>query len=115
IRRIARGEFPHDPDDSSASDPTSKVVSIKLYCVRPHIIAQSDFAEGGDPYDDALNMAFYQGEFRPDGTLINKSDPFMHWLIPIIRTPDGVLHNYVNDHATTDYNQFDREKPAEEK
>jgi hypothetical protein len=110
VRRIAR-EYAHDP-----KDPSSPVVSIKMYRVRKWIISPGDFAKGQDPQDDTLSMAWYQGEFRPDGTLVNKHDPFLFWLIPIIKDPrDGVtLLNYVEDHARTDYNQFDREHPVEQ-
>jgi hypothetical protein len=110
VRRIAH-EFAHDP-----KDPSSPIVSIKMYRIRKWIISPGEFARGGDPLDDTYSIAWYQGEFRPDGTLVNKSDPFLFWLIPIVRNQStGLIDNYVEDHARTDYNQFDREHPTENK
>jgi hypothetical protein len=108
VRRIAR-DWPHHSKDSSAN-----LVSIKMYRVRRQIIQPIEMADGGDALDDWHNLAFYLGEFFPDGKNVNaKDDPYLYWLIPIIQKTDfdqkkGLFTesvNYVEKHADIHYNR----------
>ena len=73
----------------------------------PCRVSQPDgrgFPGGRDPLDPTLYSAFYEGEYDPEGNLKRSSlliqrnaegreigriqDPFLYWLIPIVRMPE---------------------------
>jgi hypothetical protein len=64
----------------------TKVVSVKVYRVLHVIVTPNDVRNGMDAQDPTNYLPFYQGEYRPDGTLKNPDDPFLYWLIPILKT-----------------------------
>ncbi len=61
------------------------VTGVKVYRVIHTIPPARDFANGIDPLDETLYLPYYQGEFDPDGNLKDPQDPFLYWLIPILR------------------------------
>jgi hypothetical protein len=101
------------------------VKSVQVYRVIHNIANAKQIAEGWDPYDPIMHQPFYQGEYQSDGTPKNNlladdglPDPFLFWLIPILREnqreqewpptenatgplgpPKGKLTNYVPIHA----------------
>jgi hypothetical protein len=78
-RRVARTS-PH------LQDPSQPVTSVKVYRVVHQIPLPRDLAERGMD-DETAYLPYYQGEFTPDGKLINPQDPLLSWLIPILRVP----------------------------
>lgn len=68
-------------------DPSQQVISVKLYRVVHSLPAPRDLVAGLSPLDETSYLPYYQGEFTPDGTLIDPQDPFLYWLIPIVRVP----------------------------
>jgi hypothetical protein len=120
VRHVAR-TYRHE------KKPELAVKSVQVYRVI-HIIANArQIAEGWDPYDPIMYQPFYQGEYDRDGNTIHREfdeggrpvpDPFLFWLIPILREyqreqetppsgnptrplgpPKGKLTNYVYIHA----------------
>jgi hypothetical protein len=87
------------------SDPGQAVTGVKVYRADYHNPSADQLLVGLDPLDPSLYHAYYQGEFDPDGTmkpsclqvrynktgevLERKQDPFLYWLIPIVREPIG--------------------------
>ena len=77
---------------------------MKIYHVEAHNPQVDNFQAGQGPYDPELYLAFYQGEYDAEGNLkpsclqIQRNaegreigriqDPFLYWLIPIVRVPD---------------------------
>jgi hypothetical protein len=39
------------------------------------------------PYNPALYLPYFQGEFTPDGKLVDSTEPLLYWLIPIMADP----------------------------
>jgi hypothetical protein len=77
-----------------ADDRSVGVASVKLYRVIHGLIPPGNFAAGDDPLDPTLYVPYYQGEFDADGNLLDPNDPFLYWLIPILkfeRAPGGLL------------------------
>jgi hypothetical protein len=120
VRHVARA-YRHE------KKPELAVKSVQVYRVI-HIIANArQIAEGWDPYDPIMYQPFYQGEYDRDGNTIHsyldehgtpQPDPFLFWLIPILREnqreqqtpppgnptrplgpPRGKVTNYVPIHA----------------
>jgi hypothetical protein len=78
-------------------------VAVKVYRAECHAPPARHFHAGRPPDDPTLFQAWYQGEYEPDGRLRANveivhnaegkrighiQDPFLYWLIPIIRVPD---------------------------
>jgi hypothetical protein len=76
-RRVAR-TTPH------LEDPSQPVTGVKVYRVVHQIPLPRDLAERGID-DETAYLPFYQGEYTPDGKLVNPQDPLLYWLIPILR------------------------------
>jgi hypothetical protein len=75
----------------SHADPGVAVTGVKVYRVVHGIIPPGDFARGREPTDPTLYLPYFQGEFDGDGTLKDPTDPYLYWLIPILRSKHGVL------------------------
>ena len=43
---------------------------------------------GVDPTEKNFYYPYYQGEFTPEGHLKNDQDPYLYWVIPIVKTHD---------------------------
>jgi hypothetical protein len=65
-------------------DPERKVVSVKIYRVQHNILSAQELNHGIKPDSRTTYYPFFQGEFTPEGELINPNDPFLYWLIPIL-------------------------------
>lgn len=75
-------------------DPNKSVKSIKIYRTI-HLITTLPQFRGFDvntgqpadpvgPYNAKLYLPFFQGEYTPDGKLVDPTDPMLYWLVPII-------------------------------
>jgi hypothetical protein len=70
---------------------TGKIVgSVKVYRVIHNLPQPQEIARRIDPTEKNFYYPYYQGEFTPDGELINPNDPYLYWLIPIVKTVDPV-------------------------
>lgn len=83
---------------------TGKTVrSVKVYRVVHGIPKPEEIAAGADPTQGHFYYPYYQGEFTPDGEMIDPNDPYLYWIIPIVRTHDpaafraGTLRPAPND------------------
>ncbi len=81
------------------------VVGVKVYRVDYYNPPVQHFQAGRDPLDPTLYLAYYMGEYRPDGTLKETSltlrraedgrvteriqGPFLYWVIPIVRVVES--------------------------
>jgi hypothetical protein len=106
VRHVAR-TWPH-PDNN----PDAKVTSIKAYRLIHQIIDAPHLAQGLSPNDETSDWPYYLGEFDPDGTMKNETDPFLYFWLPIRWMPQAnggpALENCLEIHATT------KPQPAEE-
>jgi len=85
------------------TDPNRKVVSVKIYRVVHRLIMPKELLAGVRSEKVWMCMPYYQGEFDPDGKLMDPNDPYLYWLIPIVnaKNPDLSSNAGVNadDHA----------------
>jgi hypothetical protein len=65
------------------------IVGIKVYRVEHWIITPGMFQKGQSPFDPALLLPYYQGDYTADGALKDARDPLLYWLIPIVRIPNS--------------------------
>jgi hypothetical protein len=77
-RHVAHA-YPH------LESPETPVVGVKVYRVVHSIPGARDFANGLEPLDETLYLPYYQGEFDSEGNLKEPTDPFLYWLIPILK------------------------------
>src|SRR5207302_1315929 len=83
--------------------PELAVRSVKVYRLVHRILPASEFAQGIDPLDPTQYLPYFEGEFDPDGNLMTPpDDPFLYWLIPIIRLEKAEVEPARPDHARPD-------------
>jgi hypothetical protein len=80
-RYVAR-HFPHE------HDPSVPVKSMKIYRVQHAIVSPAELAEGRSPLDPRQYRAFFQGEYDPEGNLVDPNEPFLYFLLPIVNVPE---------------------------
>jgi hypothetical protein len=72
------------------TDPSVAVKSVKVYRVVHNIMTPAELAAGGEranPTDKTHFWPYFQGEFDRDGKMLNPQDPFLYWLLPVVRVP----------------------------
>jgi hypothetical protein len=79
-RYVAR-HFPHE------HDPSVPVKSMKIYRAQHAILSPAEFAEGRSPLDPRQYRAFFQGEYDPEGNLVDPNEPFLYFFLPMIDVP----------------------------
>lgn len=72
--------YPHE-------NPAVAVRAVKVYRVVHLMVSPEQLAHGTEPTDHSLYLPYFQGEFNRDGKLTNPNDPFLYWLLPILRFP----------------------------
>jgi hypothetical protein len=80
------------------------VHDIKIYLTQHEMLTQIDFQQRKDPYAPETYRPYFVGQFDAEGNvLMNDFDRSMlYWVVPIIRSPSGVLMNTVIKHAGSD-------------
>jgi len=93
--RYLAGHMPHP------TNPQGKVVGVKMFRVMHCILNPDELASGRPPDDPTGYLAYYQGEFTPDGELKDPADPLLYWLIPTFKKADdeNQIVDYVKVHA----------------
>jgi hypothetical protein len=69
------------------TDPAVAVKSVKVYRVVHNLISPAELSQGGDPLDKTHYLPYFQGEFDRDGKMVNPQDPFLYWMLPVVRVP----------------------------
>jgi hypothetical protein len=90
-RHVARIPYPDHPE--------YEISHTKVYRVRHEIPPEGLYIQGADPRDPVFYRPYYMGDFTPDGTQTNTGDPFLYWLLPIIRDNEGRVRDYARRHA----------------
>jgi hypothetical protein len=71
-----------------AQETGKTVRSVKVYRVIHNLPQPKEIAEGVDPTQKHFYYPYYQGEFTPEGMMRDPQDPYLYWLIPIVKTYD---------------------------
>jgi hypothetical protein len=101
-------------------DPQMKVKGIKIYRLIHRIIDPREMNEGVDPTAPWLYYPYYQGEYDKEGNLLDPTDPYLYWLIPIIKgkvsrgpfRPGARLETEGDDSGVADYLEFHVKLPT---
>ena len=96
-RHVARKYADH-PDELGRP---MKFKSVKIYRVI-HAIPPILFFQGDlPPTDPTLYRPFFVGNYNADGQMIQDGDPYLYWLVPIVRDPrdPDVILDYSRRHA----------------
>jgi hypothetical protein len=94
--------------------PEMEVKSVKIYRVL-HLITTLPQYRGYDsisgtripavdPYNPSLFLPFYQGEYDPQGKLMDPTDPLLYWLVPI--TWDRPMPETVGEYRRNGFSQY---------
>jgi hypothetical protein len=81
ISSYARYVAHHTPH---SEDPDIPVKSVKVYRVLHNLMTPAEMAAGKDPYLQTRYLPYFQGEFDPEGRLLNPADPFLYWYVPMV-------------------------------
>jgi hypothetical protein len=80
-----------------------KFKSVKIYRVIHNIPPVIWFRNKWSPTDPTLYQPFYVGNYNAEGRLLKDNDPYLYWLLPIIRQrpndPNSVIYDYCRKHA----------------
>jgi hypothetical protein len=83
--------------------PNVRAVSVKIYKVLHHTLRPEEVAAGVDPQDLANFVPYYEGQYSKEGLLLDPEDPFLYWMLPIVREnrndPNGPVHAWIYLHA----------------
>jgi hypothetical protein len=62
------------------------VKNVKVYRIVHTVIQPGILAAGMSPGDHSLYVPFFQGTFDAEGNLLNPQDPYLYWLIPVLKS-----------------------------
>ncbi|HYV34458.1 MAG TPA: hypothetical protein VE988_02065 [Gemmataceae bacterium] len=85
------------------TNASAKPVAVKIYRVQHRILLAEGMARGADPRDWIYFLPYYVGKYDVNGQLLDPQDPFLYWLLPIMREaeedPKSRLKCYFIKHA----------------
>ena len=61
------------------------ITSVKVYRVKINVLTPYELSKGRKPFDPTKQYSYFLGEFDKEGTLLHPKDPFLYWLLPIVR------------------------------
>lgn len=74
----------------AADNADAKVVGVKIYRVVHRMLEPKQMADGRfKPTEAWTYLPYYQGEYSPEGRLLDPNDPFLFWMVPIYAWPQG--------------------------
>ena len=78
--------------------------AVKIYRVVHVIPPFQPFVHLGiEARDPEFYRPFYLGEYNKDGRLMDEDDPFLYWMLPVLRDdindPQSAIRNYAMRHA----------------
>jgi hypothetical protein len=76
--RFLAHAYPHESSEV-------EVAGVKIYRVIHMMLDPKDVVAGASPTDPALFVPYFQGEFDREGNLKQPNDPFLYWLVPILK------------------------------
>jgi hypothetical protein len=79
------------------------VKSVKVYRIVHQVISPQELAKGMDPMDKTKHVPHFLGEHNRDGKLINETDPFLYWYLPMLNAPRSYLNVPANQYPLVEY------------
>jgi hypothetical protein len=79
--------------------PDLKFIKLRFYRV-VHVIPPAYlYMQGWDANDPNFFHPYYMGEYAADGTLLSPNDPFLYWMLPVLRDPPVHYRSKIRDWA----------------
>ena len=75
----------------------AKPTHVRMYRVIQQMLTPYEIAQGKSPIEPTKFLPYFLGEFDEEGQLVDPTDPFLYWLVPILVVPA----NYPNHGLTT--------------
>ncbi|MFO0970341.1 MAG: hypothetical protein U0793_32735 [Gemmataceae bacterium] len=98
VRHISTRPHPDHPD--------WKLRSVKVYKVKHELFGWDQMLAKRDPTDPVTFSPWYMGEYDPNGVIVNRKDPFLFWMLPILRnnysdpsSPLSLTLSFMHRHA----------------
>ena len=90
------------------SAPGRRVANVKLYRLEHRVVPPELFVGQTrlgrlDPFHPTTYRAYFLGDYRPDGTLVDPRDPLLYWLIPVLPKAGGAAPG---DKDRVDYDDY---------
>jgi hypothetical protein len=96
-RRLLASYVRHVALKAQEERPDLRLVKVGLYRV-VHIIPPAYlYMSGWDADDPAFFHSYFMGEYAADGTLRNPNDPFLYWMLPVLRDPPVTYFSKIRD------------------
>jgi hypothetical protein len=67
--------------------------TVKMYRVTHLILSPQELAEGVDPLDKEKYVGYFMGEFDREGRLVDSTEPFLYWYLPVFKVPEDYPEN----------------------
>jgi hypothetical protein len=90
-RRFLESYVRHLARSSAAAGDGSAVRRVKVYRIVHSVPHPALLAQGASPGDHSFYLPFYQGAFDADGNLLDPTNAYLYWLIPILKTNPPAL------------------------
>ena len=98
-KRLLASYARHVAATKAAERPEWKFRAVKIYRARHEIPPVDAFTRGWSANDPELFRPFYMGMFNADGELLDPDDPFLYWLLPIMRENASDIRSPIKDYA----------------
>lgn len=87
IRSVARRVLATAPARPTGARP----ISVKCYRIVHQCLVPEELAQGKSAYQKQKYFGYFIGEFDAAGELLDETDPFLYWYLPILMVPKEYL------------------------
>ncbi len=79
--------------------PERRYQSVRIYRVVHQLPPKDMYFAGWSPTDPEFYTPIYLGRFNPSGEMLDKDDPLLYWMLPILRDRPNDLSSPIKDWA----------------
>jgi hypothetical protein len=67
----------------------AKPTTVRMYRVIQQMLTPLEISQGQSPIEPTRYLPYFLGEFDEEGNLVDPRDPFLYWLVPILKVPSN--------------------------